>query len=197
MSKLKIGRHISRPSETSTNLRLFCHSWPLCIVINHWIDIFMFEHSTLITLRCVCIVHRGYNFDSSVILNTSCKRVLFELTSATNEKIQVDAFFAYRPRYRSTFETRSTWEKAAREWIHAGFSLGNFIEEFPEWRTETTPLTGCDASCFSAHTYRRCRISRRGNIFVFWMKINLSEISWNFTARFMPDDKRGWRIYWL
>lgn len=75
---------------------------------------------------------------SSSDIASTCRSNAIEV--ALNEKIQVDAlcffflfFFTYRPRYRSTFETRP-----ARSGVRKGgarmnlpvVSLGNSIEEF-------------------------------------------------------------------
>lgn len=154
MSKLKVGRHTSYLSSWG-----FDHFAPplsfvaICIVFTHRADVFRCSLGALvlITLRfheCCCLL-------SSIIsarVSCTCEYESAEVvTPRWMKRYRSMCFFRYRPRYRSTFETRSTWEKMAREWIHQ-FLPWKLYWRVP-WVTETTPLTSCDVKPLLS-TYR-------------------------------------------
>lgn len=185
------------PLETSTIPRLLCHSWPFVLylliepmslraqVLNVDYTAFRTSHH-----ECRCLL-------SSIIsarVSCTCEYEVWEfVTPRWMKRYRSMCFFRYRPRYRSTFETRSTWEKMAREWIHQ-FLPWKLYWRVP-WVTETTPLTSCDVKPLLRHTHiSRCRISCNRNILLFWMKINLWEI---FRKFLWPYHKCGYKYIFV
>lgn len=141
------------PLETSIIPRLLCYSVAICIVFTHRADVFK-SSSVECWLHCVSNVASWMllftlidNLGSSIAHLWRCR---IRITPRWMKRYRSMCFFTYRPRYRSAFQTRSTWEKMAREWIHQ-FLPWKLYWRVP-WVTETTPLTSYDVKpLLSAH----------------------------------------------